>query len=150
VNLNIIYIKLSNMRCTGRNIGFRLELQKNFKLEKLGRVIFSLFIKLFIARLQIQWCSRYQTMAKGFKGCQIGCQKVQGRIAKSSTGRAQTMPSEDAKCSVSEVQQPPQPARMEPVSRLSRLLSLSLSITRSFSSSSRTVDPSSRSLQAIA
>lgn len=63
--------------------------------------------------------------AKRFKG-QIGCQKVQGRIAKSPAGRAQTMPSEDAKCSVSEVQQPPQPARrMEPVSRLSRLLSLS-------------------------
>lgn len=54
------------------------------------------------------------------------------------------MPSEDAaECSVSEMQQPLQSAgRTEPVPRLSRLLSLSLSVIRSLSSPNRAVDPS--------
>lgn len=124
---------------TRRNIGTRLDLQKDYRLE---RVVLSLLLKLNFSLRVCRLDDIRVLAAKRFRS-QIGCQKAQGRISKSPAGQAQTVPSEDAKCSVSEVQQPPQPARkMEPVSRLSKLLSLSFSITWSFSSSSRAVDPS--------
>jgi len=91
----------------------------------------------------------------------IACQKRKVVPLKAPSNGPETVPSENAKCSVSEVQQPPQqqqPARrMEPVPRRSRLLlsfslSLSLSLSRacahsrslglSLLCSNRAVDPS--------